>query len=242
MDILELLATEYRGLSLAEVSEKMGWPKTTVYGLLSTLREYEMVEQSPQNGRYSLGKRLFELGSAVARGWDVRQVALPYMRQINEKYGEMVQLGMEAGGQVLYVEKLDSKHMLRIVSEIGGRLPMHCTGLGKVLLAYKSYAEVKRILTSHGMKRMTRRTILTLPEMEKELANVRLKGYATDDREIMDALRCVAVPIKDQDGTVRYAVSVSGLSDSFGGAYLEEVLESLKDAGRKISEELGYRE
>lgn len=133
--LLDMLARENREMSLTEIANTVGWPKSTVHGLIATMRDYSYIDQSPTTGYYRLGIRLFELGNLVARNWDIRALALPAMQDLNNRLGEMVQLATEDKGEVLYLEKLDSTHMMRIVSEIGTRLPMHCTGLGKVLLA-----------------------------------------------------------------------------------------------------------
>lgn len=241
IQLIDLLAKEGQELSLTEIAKAMGWPKSTVHGLLSTLRDYNYVEQSPINGRYRLGIRLFELGNSVARSWDIRAVALPVMQRLNRKLGEMVHLATEDRGEVLYIEKLDSHQAFRIVSETGVRLPMHCSGLGKVLLAYKARNEVKWILTRQGMRRMTRNTITDPQVLEKELAVIRQQGYGVDDREIMDSLRCVAAPIFGEEGRAKYAISVSGMADSMCGQHLEEVTAMVKEAAETISYQMGYR-
>lgn len=241
VQLIDLLAGEGQELSLTEMSKALGWPKSTVHGILSTLRDYNYVEQSPVNGRYRLGIRLFELGNVVARSWDIREVALPVMQRLNRKLGEMVHLATEDKGEVLYIEKLDSRQMFRIVSETGVRLPMHCSALGKVLLAYKPRNEIKWILTRQGMRRMTRNTITDPQVLEKELAAIRQQGYGVDDREIMDSLRCVAAPIFGKEGRVRYAISVSGMADSMCGQHLEDATMLVKDAAETISYQMGYR-
>lgn len=241
MKLLELLAAENREMSLTEIAKSMGWPKSTTYGLLATLRDYHFVDQSATNGHYRLGVRLFEYGNLVARSWDIRTVALPAMQRLNRQLGEMIQLATEDKGEVLYLEKLDSTHMLRIVSEIGARLPMHCSGLGKVLLAHKTPNEVKWIITKRGLPRMTHRTITDPVLLEKELQKVREQGIGIDDREIMDSLRCIAAPIYDKDGEVRYAISVSGLADKMQGEYLDRVRTALLQAAEEISIGMGYR-
>lgn len=239
--LLDYLALEQREHSLTEISQGLGWPKSTVHGLLATLRDYQMVDQNPANGRYRLGIHLFELGSQVARSWDVRTVAVPVMQQLNRELGEMVQLATEVRGEVLYLEKMDSTQMMRIVSEIGARLPMHCSALGKVLLAHKPPAKVKWILNKRGLPRFTARTITDPRALEKELEKVRGQGYAVDDREIMDSLRCVAAPLRDRHGAVSHAISVSGLANNLQGMRLARVTESLLAAAGNISYALGYR-
>lgn len=239
--LLNMIAGENREMSLTEIATRMGWPKSTVHGLLATLRDYQFVDQSADTGRYGLGLRLFELGNLVARGWDIRAKALPVMHRLNRELGEMVQLATENNGEVLYLEKLDSTHMMRIVSEIGSRLPMHCSGLGKALLAYKTPGEVKWILKRHGLPAMTGRTITDREALERELIKVRRQGYAMDDREIMDGLRCVAAPIWNAAGEVKYAISISGFAGNLQGERLDRVRDEVIRAARDISWAIGYR-
>ena len=242
LQVLELLAEENKELSLTEISNKMQRPKSTLHGILATLRDYKLVDQSEANGRYRLGVRLFEYGQKVARSWDIHGLAIPVMQELNRRFGEMVQLATEDDGEVLYLEKLDSTRIIRIVSETGARLPMHCSGLGKVLLAYKSQHEAKRILTKSGMPRMSRNTITDMQRMSAELEKIRVQGFAVDDCEIMEGLRCVAAPIRSRDGLVRYAISVSGLAEVLSGAYFDNLCGAVVKAADEISFLMGYRE
>lgn len=242
LTLIEILAQEKRDLSLTELSKKSGWPKSTVHGLIATLRDFHMVEQAEETGYYRLGIRLFELGNIVMRSWDIAAIAKPYLRKLNNNLGEMVQLAMEDRGEVLYLDKLDSNRMMRIVSEIGTRLPMHCSGLGKVLLAYKKDEnEIKKILTQKGMRAMTSHTIVTIADFLKEAELIRERGYGMDDQEIMDGLRCVAVPIFDAEDQVNYAISISGFYGNLRGEHLNNVIAELKDTAKNISYDLGYR-
>ena len=240
--LLEVLAGEKQEIALSEIAEKLDWPKSTVHGLLATLRDYRYVEQSDANGRYRLGIRLFELGHKAAKNWGIREVALPVMQKLNSQCGEMVQLATEDDGEVVYLEQVDSTHIIRIVSEPGARLPMHCSGLGKVLLAHRAPAEARSILARKGMRRMTVRTITEITKMEAELCGVRKQGYAVDDQEIMEGLRCVAAPIKSKNDSVKYAVSVSGLAGRLSGEYFEYIRKSVIDSAAEISVNIGYRE
>lgn len=241
LKLLEVLAVERGDLSLTEIANRLGWPKSTVHGILSTLRDFRYVDQSPYNGRYRLGIRLFELGHVVARNWDVREIALPLMQKINRQFGEMIQLATEDDGEVFYIEKIDSTHIIRIVSEIGARLPIHCSALGKAILAYQPPADIQRILSRKGLTTMTRNTIVDLEKMEIELARIRIQGYAVDDQEIMEGLRCVAAPIRDANGDVRYAISASGLVDRFTGEYFETVKKEIVKSAVDISRQMGFR-
>lgn len=242
LQILELLSEGNSEKSLTEIAEEMGWPKSTVHGVITTLRDYRFVDQSEQNGRYRIGIRFFEFGHRFARNWDIREIAIPVMKKLTNQFGEMVQLATEDAGEVLYIEKVESTHLIRIVSEIGTRLPMHCSGLGKALLAFKPPSELKRILSQKGMPRMTVNTITDPEKLEKELAKVRKQGYAVDNREIMEGLRCIAAPIRDKNGGVQYAISVSGMAERLSGEYFEQVKGAVVEAAEEISNLMGYRE
>ncbi len=200
-----------------------------------------IIYESELRSYRDLPMRLFELGNIVSRSWDISAVAKPYMQALSAELGEMVQLAAERDGEVLYLEKFESNRMIRIVSDVGMRLPMHCSGLGKVLLAYKSDAEVKSILSQKGMRRMTSRTICSAEALDKELKKIRAQGYAIDDREIMDGLRCVAAPIFDASYQVVYALSISGLYSLMQGSYLEKIIAQVKKAAGNISQEMGFR-
>ena len=242
LKLLMSLADAGRELSLTEISDALGWPKSTTHGVLATLRDYRFVEQSALNGRYRLGVRLFELGQKAARNWGIRDIALPVMQRLNAQFGEMVQLATEDAGEVFYLEKIDSTHIIRIVSEIGARLPIHCSGLGKVLLAYRAPAEARSILMRNGMRRMTNNTITDPAQMETELSNIRKQGYALDNQEIMEGLRCVAAPIWNKNNEVKYAVSVSGLAERLTGSYFEQLKQAVINSAAEISQNMGYRE
>lgn len=239
--IIETLAKSRQEMSLTELSNEVGWPKSTVHGLVSTLRDYHYVDQSSITGKYKLGIHLFELGNIVGRSWDISSIAKPHMQKMSQILGETVQLGTKSNGEVLYLDKIDSNQMLRIVSEIGGRLPMHCSGLGKVLLAYSSNLEIQKIIAQKGIHPRTLKTIVTKEELEKELQRIRKAGYAVDDQEIMDGLRCVAAPIFDGNNKVLYAISVSGHCQNMQGQHFEEIIEILTKTAKSISYEMGYR-
>lgn len=240
LQLLISLAEESRDASLTEIADKLEWPKSTVSDMLSTMREYRFIDQSAESGRYRLGIRLFELGHKVAQNWDIREIALPVLQKLNGDFGEMVQLATEDAGEVFYIEKIDSIQIIRIVSDIGKRLPMHCSGLGKAMLAHQNPAAIKRILAQRGMRSMTRYTITSMAKMEMELAKVRKQGYAVDDQEIMEGLRCVAAPIWDATGSVRYAVSIAGLTERLTGDYFELVKDAVIKAADEISQLMGY--
>lgn len=241
LQILDLMGEEKRALSLTELSVLLEWPKSTVHGFLATLRDYDYISQSEDDGKYSLGIRLFELGNVLQASWDINDVARPKMVQLNARFGETVHLATEDKGEVLYLEKIDSNHLLRIVSQVGSRLPMHCTGVGKTLLAFRSNREVAQIIQRHPMQSFTSKTITDSAVLERELNEIRERGYAYDNGEIMDSLRCVAAPIYNSNGNVSYALSISGLSNNMNDDRIGRIVKELLNACNTISKEIGYQ-
>lgn len=235
LNILELISEAEDGLSLAQIAQKIGLPKSTVHGLVSTLRDHKYLRQDDEDGRYLMGLQLFELGSKAARSWDIRDAAKPAMRWLGKEFGETVHLGCEDNGEVLYLDKIAADSLITIVSDIGTRLPMHCSGLGKALLSHKSESEIKRFIQTKGLTPLTGRTITDPDKFIKELAKIKEQGFALDDGEIMEGLRCVGVPIFDEDGLVRYAISVSGQVKDIYGNRLERLIIETKRAAKEIT-------
>ncbi|MDN5345233.1 MAG: IclR family transcriptional regulator, regulon repressor [Clostridia bacterium] len=241
LTIIDVLARNQRDMSLAEIAREMKLPKSTLHGLLSTLRDFGYIEQSLFDGRYRLGVHLFEIGNVVANNWDVRRVAAPYIQKLVDDLGETIHLVILDKGEVLYIDKRESHQSLRIVSQVGMRLPAHCTGVGKVLLAYLHPSEVKRIIATRGLARYTRHTITDQRQLEAELEKIRARGYAVDNEEIMDSLRCVAAPIRDHSGKVCAGISVSGPVARLEGERFRQAVELVTRTAAEISGGLGYR-
>lgn len=241
LKIIDLLAENRREMTLGEISKEMKLAKSTAYGLLATLRDSNYIEQSPFDGKYRLGIRLFEVGNIVANTWDVRQLAAPYIQLLVDDLEETVHLVVLDKGEVLYIDKRESKQSFRMVSEVGSRLPAHCTGVGKVLLAHLPACELKRIIAAKGLKRYTENTITDLKALEEVLIKTRQQGYAIDNEEIMNGLRCVAVPIWDYSGKVCAAISISGPISRMVDEHFDKVIQHMMKTGLDISGSLGFR-
>jgi len=241
LTIIDFLAASQGEVPLARIAAKLGLAKSTAHGLLATLKDFGYVEQSPFTGNYKLGIRLFEIGSIVANSWDVRATAAPYIQRLVDEIGETVHLVVLEKGEVLYIDKRESHQSLRIVSQVGMRLPAHCTGVGKALLAHLSRAELKKIIAARGLPRFTANTITDVQKLERELQLVRERGYAVDNEEIMDSLRCVAAPIFDHNGGACAAISISGPVARLTGEAFERAAALVVQTAADISTALGYK-
>jgi DNA-binding IclR family transcriptional regulator len=239
--ILDTLAETRGELALNEIATRLALAKSTVHGLISTLRDFGYIEQSAFTGKYKLGIRLFEVGQIVAQGWEVRAVAAPYINKLLEELGETVHLVVLDRLEVLYIDKRESYRSLRIVSQVGMRLPAHCTGVGKVLLAHLEPEQRAEVINVKGLARFTRNTLTDIKVLENELTRIRAQGYAIDNEEIMDSLRCIAAPIRDQTGKVISAISLSGPVSRLQGEWLENAILRVTETAEEISSGLGYR-
>lgn len=242
LSIIDILAQAGGELALNEIASRVSLPKSTVHGLISTLRDFGYIQQSSFTGKYRLGIRLFEVGSIVAQGWEVRSVAAPYIEQLLEEMGETVHLVILDKFEVLYIDKREKPGALRIASQVGMRLPAHCTGVGKVLMAYLAPEQRQELISRKGLPRFTRKTLTDPTMLEVELAQVRTQGFAVDNEEIMDSLRCVAAPIRNQSGEVISAISVSGPISRLTGKKFETAIRRVIETAGEISANLGFRD
>lgn len=227
-------------LGVTELSRKLGLHKSTIHRLLSTLERERLVEWDAQTGRYRLGLGLFELGSLVVATAELRKVARPVLESVHSACGETVHLAILDEGDVVYIDKIESRSKLRMYSEVGRRAPAHCTGLGKVLLAYLPDDELQRVIERKGLRAYTSRTITSAHALREQLARVRLQGYAVDSGEHEELVRCAAAPVFDHTGKVAAAVSIAAVAVDVASTRFAELVELVRDAAHRISAALGY--
>ncbi len=237
MKLLDILAETPAPLTLAELSTKTGWPKSTVHGLLSTMRESSVIAQDDE-GRYMLGIRLFEYGCTLSSSWTILETAKPYIQHISYHTGEAVFLSILDRGEIITLDRADNRTGLQTSAEMGCRLPIHCTSQGKLFLAYMSEQEQQNILRRTELREYTNHTITTLPTLYKEFEQIRQQGYAIENGEYKKGLRSVAAPIFDHDGKVRYAIGIIGMFRQIESEQFIRAISVVKETADKISASL----
>jgi len=238
--ILDILLQHGSTMHMTEIAEKLGFYPSTIHRILDTLRHWGYVEQDPKTQKYRLGLKLLELGMAKLHQMDLAREATPYLKELVKQCNETVHLGVLEGGEVLYLAKEESSQTIRMISYVGKRAPLHCTSLGKVLLAYLSAEERKKILGEKVLPRLTENTITDKRELEKELDKVREQGFALDREENEKDVRCVAAPIRNYQGEVIAAVSISSPIFRLDKNIQNNLKEALIETSKKISMRLGY--
>jgi len=240
--ILDLMLEKGTPLSILEISRELGMSLSTVHRILDTLRFWGYVEQSALTQNYSLGFKLVELGMAKLRQVDWLKESAPLVKKLRDLTQETVHLSVLAEGEVLCLMKEESSRTIKMSSYVGKRGPLHCTASGKVLLAHLNEEERQRIIQEKGLTRFTSFTITTEQELEKELAEVRMRGFAVDRGEHEEEVNCISAPIRDHSGEVIAALSVSGPSFRIRAFDPDpSLIQAVLSTAQAISERLGYK-
>jgi DNA-binding IclR family transcriptional regulator len=238
--LLDILTQADGGMSLGDLSQAADLPKSTTHRLLRTLIRHKLVRQDQETGKYVPGLKLFEMAYRVLDRMELRAQALPVVERLNKETNLTVHLAILDDGDVVYIEKREANRAIRMYSAVGKRAPAHCTGLGKVLLAHLSEEELRRIVEQKGLRRYTDRTITTWDELVNHLAMVRARGYALDEGEHEEMIRCVAAPVRDHRGQVVAAISLTGAVNHMDSEYAERLSGLVLRSAEEISRRIGY--
>lgn len=237
--VLECFTGKNVELGISEISEYMDLSKSTVYGLVNTLKATGFLEQDINNKKYRLGIKLFELGNLVYSRIDLRDEARHFCMELSEKYGMIVHLATYDKGEIIYIDKLVNNDMQIASSRVGRRAPMYCTGIGKAILAYVDDEYLDKYIFSKQLIKVTKNTIVARERLIEELKTSKERGYAVDDEEIEIGLRCVAAPIFDNKLYPIAAVSISASYRRINDKIIENISKDVKLCARKISERMG---
>ncbi|MEF2097961.1 IclR family transcriptional regulator [Bacillus sp. CFBP9009] len=240
LDIITIVSLKKGGLGVTEISKQIDINKSSVYRILSTLVQYGYIEQDSETERYKLGYKFLEVSSKLLESIDLRSEARQYLQELENTTNEVIHLVVYDQGEVVYIEKLEGNETLRMHSKVGKRAPMHCTSVGKAILAYLPSNVVLNILEQKGMPMHTDKTITNKDDFLQELIQVRIKGYALDLEENEYGITCIAVPIFDHSGKVIAAVSISGPTMRMTDQRIDLLQLQMIQIGKKISTRLGF--
>jgi DNA-binding IclR family transcriptional regulator len=239
--ILEAMARSGREMGVLEVSKTVKMHVSTVYRLLNTLMQREFVDQNPETEKYRLGIRLFELGLVRVRQLDFRNVALPYLRALQDEFQETVFLGTLRGNEALIIDSFSQPRGIVFGSQVGAGEPLYCTGIGKALLANLPPDRRERIVKALELRRFTSSTLTSRSELRNELDLIRKRGYSIDNEEIVEGVKCVAAPILAADGYAVASFSIAGPADRVRGRF-KSIAARVGDFSRQINAELARLE
>jgi len=238
--ILDCFGFDHQELSVSEIGAKARLHRSTAHRILMALEYNDLIQQNAENGKYRLGIKLFRLGHQAVSHLNLREICRPFLTRIMDETKETVHLAVLDEDQVLYLDKVEGPHALRMPSRVGRRIPTYCTSLGKAMLSCLDDQEVKNIFRDQVLRPCTANTIKTLNQLLADLRMIRKRGYSIDNEEIEIGLRCVGAPIRDYTGAMVGAISTAAPSARLFAQKIPGVGKFVMAVAAEISEQLGY--
>jgi len=240
--IISLLSRHGSPLKLEDLVKLSGMKKTSCFRILQTLTRAGFAARDTDTGGYFIGPQMISIGLAALGSRGVRELTLPFMKEICRKTGETVNLAILSGPDVIFVERLQSAHIIETTLHIGYRLSAHLSSMGKAILAHLPEAELNLVLKKIRFEKKTETSIATVAALKKELKKVRKVGFAVNDEELEKGLFAIAAPLIDHTGT---AVAAINISFPLMRHSREEAMRTFRpmivNASREISDLMGYR-
>jgi DNA-binding IclR family transcriptional regulator len=238
--VLEAFSQSGQDLTLIEISTSLKLHKSTAHRLIMVLERHKMVERNLNTGKYRLGLKLFELGTKAVARLDLRERARPYLEKVVSETHETVHLCILDDTEVVYMDKIEPARSLRMASSVGRRNPAYCTAVGKAMMAYLPSEQVEAIVRKQGLRPLTKNTITTLAELKAELTKIRNRGYAIDNEENEEGVRCVGCAVRGYTGEPVAAISISGPAFRVGKDKVAMAAQAVMEAANELSGELGF--
>jgi len=241
LDLLEQFQGDVDELGVTELSKRLKLHKNNVFRLLATLESRNYIEQNRVTENYRLGLKTLELGQTFIKQMGLLRQSRPVLEALVRECNETTYVAILKDFHIVYLDTVETDLTVRVVTRVGSRLPAYCTAAGKVQLAYMTDEELDNYIPSKELKRYTPNTISDKEELKKHLAMVAEQGYAVDNEELDNGVRCVSAPIRDYTRRIIGAVSISGPSMRFSDERIEkELIPLVKKAAEEISSKLGY--
>jgi DNA-binding IclR family transcriptional regulator len=234
--ILELFADTDAPLSSSEVARRLRMPRTTALRILLTLHEQGLVARTGND--FEPGSKLFRLGLRALSSLRIKKIAVPLLQQLAERTGETAQLVMLSGLHALVLDMCDGQRPVRIAQQPGAYVPLHCSAAGKVLLAFALRARLPQ-LVAQGLEARTPNTLTSLADLEAEADRIARLGYAVDDEECYEGVRCLAGPVRDASNDVRASLGIVASASTFTRRQNQDVARHVLDATSELSIALG---
>jgi DNA-binding IclR family transcriptional regulator len=240
LSILELLAKSRAGLTLPELVEQSNLPRSSVHYLLVTLERRGYVQRNERTSRYLFGINLVSLANSAWNGLSLRQQAGPFLSSLVRRTQTTAHMGILKDGEAVIVAKHSPIDGVRMATWVGKRMEVHCTGLGKALIAHLGGSQLENIMREHGLPRHNENTIASPKKLREELVRVVQNGYSLDDEEDELGLRCIGVPVFDAAGAAIAAVSLSGTSSQFNEANYSFLIRETQNTAAEIGRAIAF--
>jgi DNA-binding IclR family transcriptional regulator len=240
LDVLECIGLAEQSLSAAEVAQLCHLSRPTAYRLISTLTARGYLTRDDDDTRYRLGTQALSLSQNILDSLDLPEVARPYLRQLSDISNETVYLSVLDDDEILYVGKAESSQSVRTHTKIGSRNGLHCTAMGKAMLAFLPESDRAELVERLELTAKTAATITDPVALMEELASVRAQKYSVDDEESEEGVRCVGAPVFDHTGRVVAAISASGPAYRLSPRRVTALSTLVMETATEISSRIGY--
>ncbi len=238
--IIEVIAAIGSSATLAEIARKTALPRSTAHHLLRALVEFGYLLQDGDARTYTLAPKLFRLTGSTWTGEQLAEIAMPYLDELSRRTGEGTSLAVLRDGAVTVIAKREPEGPVRVVQEVGARRPIYCTAVGKALAAWLPEQELSGIISRTAFERMTPNTITSTTAFRRELARIRATGFAIDNEEHIEGIRCIATAVRDHSGEVRASLCVVGPKNHLPQRRLAEIRQALAAVSADLSARLGH--
>ncbi|WP_027966084.1 IclR family transcriptional regulator [Halomonas halocynthiae] len=241
LSLLERLAAHPNGLALSEIAELAELAPSTTHRLLQALHSQGFISHNAEMGVWKIDVKTFRIGNSFLEARDFVATSRPFLRKLTAITGETANLGIRDGSTAVFLAQNESRQMMRMITRLGSRAPMHASGVGKALMAWLPEDELAQVLEEQGLARITENTLHDPTELRAHLADIRQQGYACDRQEHAIGMHCVAACIHNEHGTPLAAISVSGPVARISDARLVELGELVRQTAQEITTQLGGR-
>lgn len=240
VEVMEVLAKSECELGLTEISSKLNYGVSATYHLLNTLKQLNIIQQDKKTKKYRIGFALFRISGMAKRQNVLANLAQPYLDELRELVGETCNLVVLDGSDVVYIAQSESSNLLKMFTQLGARVPLYCTGGGKVLLAYQPEKIQEFILGKTDFSKFTKNTISNSKDLINELKTIRKQGYALDNEEREEGVTCAAAPVFDCYGEAVASISVSGPTSRLMEKGMDKIIRNVTFVSENLSDRLGH--
>ena len=240
LSILELLSVTKSGLTLPELSRRLGLPKSSAYCLLVTLERRGYLLRNNRTHRYMFGLKLFSLANMALSGVELRENARSFLHALMQRTRLTVHMAILEDDEAVLIEKVEPPGLVRLATWVGKRLELHSSAVGKCLLAYLPEAEFLRLVRDRGLTRNNENTITSIRKLKQQITQIRHAGYAIEDEEGEIGCRCVGAPVFDHSGNLVAAVSVAGTTAQIRTEDFTYFGQLVRQSASDISQALGF--
>jgi len=241
LHLLETIEQANNPVTLKYLWEKLGWDKATIHRLLVTLEKRGYLIRNAKTKEYALGLKIFGLYDSLKRKLDIQQITRPFLREISEETGESTHLVVAVGMNIVFIDRITSAETLSVNTQIGSQEPMYCTALGKIILANLDFADLSDYVPKKMVK-YTKNTLTNWVSLKKELKISKDRGYALDNEEYVDGIRCIASAIFNDVGAPIAALGISAPKYRFPDEKVEHYGHFINERADQISKQMGFVE